>query len=308
MKKALFALTALVLLLTLGLVGAPEDKAKPSQISAVPQDAAWALHIDMQRLSSSTTFKGLLEENGPAKMKGKADHFLGKLKIDPMKDLKGITIFGGAKKEEDAVVAFKGKFDKVHLLGLINAEEDHKEIPYGKYTVYSWDGDDFGVFAADDLILIGENEASIKWALDTLEKSKKDATAFPFLARVLKDSPDAIIAAAVNSVSTLVGAKGKPVILSKMRQAGGSLSESGENVNLKVSIAAESAQVAKDVEQAIRGLIAMANLQLADAEAQAFAQSIKIEVDGEKVLIDASYPAKKLLSIALGKTKNLSFH
>ncbi len=308
MKKTILIFSVLTLALALGLTGAPEDKAASSQMSAVPPDAQWALHIDMQRLTSSTLFKGLLEENGPAKMKGKADNFLGKLKIDPMKDLKGITVFGRAARDEDAVVALRGKFDKAHLLGLIKAEEAHKEIPYGKSTIYSWDGDEFGAFAAEDLILLSESEASIKAALDTLEKNKKDVAAFPFLARVMKESPNAIFAAAVNSISGLVGEKGKPVILSKMRQAGGSIFESGENVNLKVSIAAESAQVAKDVEQAIRGLIAMASLQLVDAEAQAFAQSIKIDVDGENVRIDASYPAKKLMDLARSKGKHLSFH
>ncbi len=306
MKKAIIILTALALVLVLGLVGAPEDKAASPQISAVPPDVQWALNIDMQRLTSSALFKELLEENGPARMKGKADQFLGKLKIDPMKDLKGITIFGRGQKDEDAVVALKGKFDKAHLLGLIKAEESHTEITYGKHTIYSWDGDDFGAFAADDLILLSESEAAIRAGLDTLEKSKKDVSAFPFLARVMKESPNAIFAVAVNSISGLVGKKSKPVILSKMRQAGGSISESGENINLKVSIAAESAQVAKDVEQAIRGLIAMANLQLADAEAQSIAQSIKIDVDGENVRINASYPAKKLLGLA--KHKNLSFN
>ncbi|MFZ2055500.1 MAG: hypothetical protein WAU81_15025 [Candidatus Aminicenantales bacterium] len=306
MKKAILILTALALVLALGLIAAPAEKTASPQISAVPPDVQWALHIDMQRLTSSALFKALLEKSGPGFMKVKADRFLGELKIDPMKDLKGITVFGRGRKDEDAVVGLKGRFDKSRLLGLIKAEESHKEIPYGNYTIYSWKEDEFGAFGADDLILLSESEEAIKAALSTLEKNKKDVSAFPFLARVMKESPNAIFAAAVNSISGLVGEKGKPVILSKMRQAGGSLSESGENVNLKVSIATESAQVAKDVEQAIRGLIAMANLQLADAEAQSFAQSIKIDVDGENVRIDASYPAKKLLGLA--KHKNLSFN
>jgi hypothetical protein len=308
MKKAILIFAALVLVLALGLIAAPKDKAASPQMSAVPSDAQWALHIDIQRLTSSSLFKGLLEENGPARMKGKADQFLGKLKIDPLKDLKGITVFGLSKKDEEVVVALQGKFDRAHLLGLIKAEESHKEISYGKSTIYSWDDDDFGAFSADDLILLSESETAIKAALDALEKNKKDVSAFPFLARIMKESPNAIFAAAVNSISGLVGKKGKPVILSKMRQAGGSISESGENINLKVSIAAESAQVAKDVEQAIRGLIAMASLQLADAEAQAFTQSIKIDVEGENVRIEASYPAKKLMDLARSTHGNLSFH
>jgi hypothetical protein len=308
MKKAILVFTVLALALALSPIAAPVEKTVSPQASAVPPDVQWALHIDMQKLTSSTLFKMLLEEGGPGLMKMKADQFLGKLKIDPMKDLKGITIFGRAKKDEDAVVALKGKFDKAHLLGLIKAEESHKEIPYGDTTIYSWKDDDFGAFAADDLILLSENEQAIKAALDTLAKNKKDVPAFPFLARVMKDSPNAIFAAAVNSISGLVGEKGKPVILSKMRQAGGAISETGENFNLKVSIGTESAQVAKDVEQAIRGLVAMASLQLADAEAQAFVQSIKIDLDGENVRIDASYPTSKIVGFIHSKGKNLSFN
>ncbi|MGB7294873.1 MAG: hypothetical protein WBC70_04725 [Candidatus Aminicenantales bacterium] len=306
MKKTILIFAVFMVALALGLIGAPENKKPSSQVSAVPPDSQWALHIDMQRLTSSTMFKGLLEENGAAKMKVKADQFLGKLKIDPLKDLKGITVFGRDKKNEDAVVALKGKFDRAHLLGLIKAEESHKEIPYGKSTIYCWDGDDFGAFAADDLILLSESEEAVKAALDTLEGKKKEVSAFPFLARVMKDSPNAIFSAAVSSVSGLMGEKGRPVILSKIREAGGSFSESGENAVLNVSISAESAQVARDVEQAIRGLLAMANLQLADTEAQALAQSIKIEVDGERVRINASYPAHKLMGLARGRAKGLS--
>jgi hypothetical protein len=308
MKKAILVFTVFMLALAFGIFGAAENEKPSPQVSAVPPDSQWALHIDMERLTSSAMFKDFLKENGAAKIKGKSDQFLGKLKIDPLKDLKGITVFGRNKKDEDAVVALKGKFDKAHLLGLIKAEASHREIPYGKSAIYCWDGDDFGAFAADDLVLLSESEEAVKAALDTLEGQKKEVAAFPFLARVMKESPKAIFSAAVSSVSGLVGEKGKPVILSKIREAGGSFSESGEDAVLDLSITAESAQVAKDVEQAIRGLLAMASLQLADTEAQALAQSIRIDVDGERVKIHASYPAHKLMGLARSKGKNLSFH
>jgi hypothetical protein len=251
-------------------------------------------------------FKALVDEKETAKFQGKADEFLGKLRIDPRKDLKGVTVFG-LGKEDDAVVALSGKFDRAHLVGLIKAETTHKEIPHGKYTIYRWDDDELGAFAADDLVLLGENEQSIKSALDALEGKKRDA-APPVLARVLKDFPNAIMVFGVSSISGLLGEHDKPLILTKMKSAGGSLAESGENLDLEVSITAESAQVAKDVEQAIRGLIAMANLQLKESDAQAFAQAIKIAVDGENVRINAAYPLSKLIGLLRGKTKDLSFN
>jgi hypothetical protein len=305
MKKIILFLTVFFLALALGLIASPPVEESSPQLSAIPPEAQWALYIDVQKLTSSAMFKALVDEQETAKIQGKADQYFGKLRIDPKKDLKGVTVFG-LGKEDDAVVALSGKFDRAYLIGLIKAEAAHKETAYGKYAIYNWDGDDFGVFAADDLILLGENEQTLKSALDAMEGKKRDA-APPVLARILKESPNALIVGAVSNISGLLGEHDKPVILTKMKSAGGSIAESGENVSLEVSILAESAQVAKDVEQAIRGLIAMANLQLKESDAQAFAQAIKIIVDGENVRINAAYPLSKLIGLLHGKVKDLSF-
>jgi len=301
MKKIIVFLTAFFLALALGLIGGSPAKDSSPQLSVVPPDAQWALYVDMPRLTSSALFKALVDEGETAKIQGKADEFFGKLRIDPKKDIRGVTVFG-LGKEDDAVVALSGKFDKAHLIALIKAETTQKEIAYGKYTIYGWEGDKFGVFAADDLVILGEKEQNIKLALDAMEGKKRDAVP-AVLARVLKESPNAFAVGAVNNIPSLLGEHDKPVILTKMKGLGGSLAESGENLDLQVSIAAESAQVAKDVEQAIRGLIAMANLQLKDADAQAFAQAVKIIVDGENVRINAAYPLNKLIALLHSKHK-----
>jgi len=279
MKKIILVLTAFILAVALGLIAAPGPAVATDQLSVVPADAQWALYIDVQRLTSSAMFKALGGEQEMAKVRGKTDHFFSKLRIDPEKDLKGVTVFGRGKEDEDAVVALSGKFDRAHLISLIKAETAHKEMPYGKHTVYSWDDDEFGVLADDDLILLGENEQALKSALDALESRKRDV-APPLLAGVLKDFPNAIMVFGVDSISGMLGEHDEPVILAKMKSACGALAEAGENLSLAVSIGAESDQVAKDVEQAIRGLISIANLQLKASDAQAIAEAIKIAVDG----------------------------
>lgn len=306
MKKIILFLTAFLLALTLGLIGSNPEKDASLQLSAIPADAQWALYVDVPKLTSSAMFKALVDEGEMAKIQGKTDPFFAKLRIDPLKDLKGVTVFGLGKEDEDAVVALSGKFDRAHLTSLIKAETSHKEIPFGKQTIYSWDDDEFGAFAADDLILLGENEQAIKSALEAMEGKKRDA-APPILANALKESPDAIIVFGVNSIPGLLGEHDSPVILTKMKSAGGSLSEIGENLKLELNILSESAQVAKDVEQAIRGLIAIANLQLQAEDAKAFAEAVKIAVDGEKVRINAAYPLNKVFHLLRGKAKDLSF-
>jgi hypothetical protein len=306
MKKIMVLLTAFLLALTLGLIGGSPAKDASLQLSVVPADAQWAFYVDMPRLTSSAMFKALVDEGEMAKVKGKTDPFFAKLRVDPLKDLKGVTVFGLGKEDEDAVVALSGKFDRAHLTSLVKAETSHKEIPFGNYTIYSWEDDEFGAFAADDLIILGENEQAIKSALTAMEGKKRDA-APTILAAALKKSPDAFMVFGVNSIPALLGEHDGPVILTKMKSAGGSLTEIGENLKLELNILSESAQVAKDVEQAIRGLIAIANLQLQAEEAKAFAEAVKIAVDGERVQIDAAYPLNKLFHLLRGKAKELSF-
>jgi len=301
MKKIVLLMTALFMALALALLAVPAE-----QMAVVPAEAQWALFVDVQKLTASSMFKTLVGEGELAKIQSKSDKVFTKLRIDPMKDLKGVTVFGLGKEDEEAVVALSGKFDKAYLIGLIKAETTHQEIPFGKHTIYKWDDDEFGVFAADDLILLGENDKAIRAALETLEGRKRDAVP-PLLSGVMKESPNALMVFGVKNVPGLIGEHDSPVILSKMKGAEGSLSESGENLKIDLSILAESAQVAKDVEQAIRGLMAIANLQLKESELQAFAEAVQIAVEGENVRIRAAYPLSKLLGLVHSKTKDLSF-
>jgi len=99
MKKIVLFLTAFILALALGLIGAPAGAVASDQLSVVPADAQWALHIDFQRLTSSAMFKALGGEHKMAMIQGKADDFFKKLQIDPEKDVKGVTVYGRGKED-----------------------------------------------------------------------------------------------------------------------------------------------------------------------------------------------------------------
>jgi len=144
MKKIIVFLAAFLAAVTLSLVGGSPAKDPAPQLSAIPADAQWASYVNVPRLTASTMFKALLDKGEMAKIQGKTDPFFAKLKIDPLKDLRGVTVFGTGKGEEDAVVALSGKFDRAHLVNLVKSETSHKEIPHGKYTIYKWDEDEVG--------------------------------------------------------------------------------------------------------------------------------------------------------------------
>jgi hypothetical protein len=297
MKKFIVILIATLALMMCLFASGSADRDTELQMSLVPADALWVLHFNMEKFTSSVMFKMLTEEGGLAAMQQKGDQILRKLKIDPLKDIQNVTIFGRGKENEEPVVAVSGRFDKSYLLGLVKAETTSKEIPYGKHTIYNWDSDEFGVFASDNLILISEKEGEIKMALDAMEGKIQNILKSPLFGRLIDESRSAILVAATNDLSGLAGSRGGPVMLTKMRNAAGSLNEVGERMSIKVNIGTESAQVAKEIEQAIRGLVAIVNLQVKDADALALTQSINIAVDGENVRVDAAYPIIKFVEI-----------
>lgn len=304
MKKV--ALTMFLAALALALFPCLGAAAGPSglQMSIVPADALWVLHLDMEKLVSSSLFKMLMEDGRGIDVQKKMGEFSEKFKMDPFKDIKAVTVFGRGEAGEEPVIAISGNFQKDQLLGLLKADSSYKETPYGKYTLSSWDGEHFGVFVNDNLALITEKEADIKSALDAIEGKTKNVSASPLVARLQKESAGAIVAFAVADIAGLTGGgKGAaashevPAMLAKMQSASGAISETGDKLNLKTEITAASAQVAKDIEQAAQGLIALVNLQFTDSDAQLLTRGIIIKLDGERVRIDASYPVPELTKI-----------
>ena len=305
MKKA--ALVTFFTVITLALfpgLGATAA-AGPSglQMSIVPADAQWVMHLDMERFVSSALFKLLTEVKGGAGIQLQAEQFVGKFKMDPLKDIKDVTVFGRARAGEEPVVAVSGNFDKTHILGLLKAESSFKETPYGKHTLYSWEGEHFGVFVNDNLALITEKEADIKSALDALEGKSKNAPASPLLSLLKKESGNAMIEFALADIGGLTGqvkdagaAQALPAMLTQMQSITGIVSETGDTLKMKIEIGAESVQVAQSIEQAIRGIIALLNLQFA-ADAQPFTQGINIKSDGDRVRIDGSFLVPELAKI-----------
>jgi hypothetical protein len=304
MKKA--AIATFLTVVALALLPSPGAYAAgPSglQMSIVPADARWVMHLDMEKFASSAVFKLLTESGRGFDIQKKTNQFSEKLKMDPLKDIKGVTVFGRAKAGEEPVVAVSGNFDKVRLLGLLKTESSFKETPYGKYTLYNWEGEHFGVFVNDNLALITEREADIKSALDALDGKAKNVSASPLMSLLKKESAGAMIQFALADIGSLTGqvkdagaAHALPAMLTQMQSITGVVSETGDKLNTKIEIGAESDQVAQSIQQTVQGLVALLNLQFKE-DAQPITRGITVKTDGDRVRIDASYLVPELAKI-----------
>ena len=108
MKKIVFILVAIFVVLFLSslILSAPLQK------TIIPANAKWFFHFDMEKYSSSRFNDLLMKDKTFSVVEKKNAQFLEKYKIDLLKDITGITIYGIGKNKKNAVVVCAGNFDQ----------------------------------------------------------------------------------------------------------------------------------------------------------------------------------------------------
>jgi hypothetical protein len=300
MKKAVVILITILLAVFFccGLMEATIQK------SMIPADAVWLIHIDVAKFASTQIGEHLLSEEGSSTLKKKNAQFRKKYQIDLLKDIDDITVFGMGAGEEQIVACLRGNFNQNYLLGLLDEEESHREIPYGKYTIHNWDDDEFGVFVGEHLALLGPSEDALKLTLDVIGGKKENISSSSMNA-YLKDIPsDSFFAALVDDISSLAKGASKVFIIKKTESASLSLMEKGENLNLRLDFSAKTLEDAKNMESVIRGLVALVNMQLEEKKTGIkVPEDMNITTDGKKIEVEVNFPIKVLMDKVSEKIK-----
>jgi hypothetical protein len=301
MKRTILVLAYVILILML----CTEIKSTELQQNIVPAEAQWVIHVNLEKIKTTRFFNAFKDEELFAKVEKRGAWLDKRFGINPLEDIKGITLFGKAK-EEDAVVCVRGNFDKDHLLSLLAQDEDHKEQAYGKFTIYNWDRDSFGVFASDDLVMFSENETGIKKALDAMS-GKTESIKSSALSALMKGIPSGVFltGAAGDIPSLLEGEHDKEAaVLRKTEAAVFSVREAGDNMSLNLNLKATNPEDAENIEQIFRGLLAMAEMYRDQLPSEIKLPSdIQTAVQGNTVNIDISYPVEYLVKLIYNHDK-----
>lgn len=302
MKKIIVVLLVLMFIFVLPTA----TRAGSLQTSMIPENTRWLLHLDMQKFSATEVCKALLGANG--KFSQANQQISEKLGIDLLKDIYGITIFGAEKGKENAVVCCAGKLNKSYILSLLTKANNHKEIPFGKYTIHNWKDSQFGVFANDNLLLAAKSEDALKDALDVLARKKKDIGGTKLMTYLKEVPGDVFFEIVVDNISSLVG-EHKPAILQKTGMALFLALEKNDNLKLKLKMTTDTVDTAKNIEQIVRGLIAMAKLHQEEKAGTAekprwqILENLQIQVNGNILEMELSQPTNELLKMISGGKK-----
>jgi hypothetical protein len=301
MKKAMaITLTILVigLLLCTGVRGESLKK------NIIPADAGWVVHVDLEHLLSSRLFNHLMGTEGWDEVQKKNATFENKFRINLLKDIKAVTVHGKGHDEESAVACISGSLDKDHLLGLLGMADSHKEIPYGRFTMHNWDDDEYGAFVGDDMVLIAQSEERLKHALDVISGKSADITSSDAADLIGKAPSGSIVTAVARNISDLLGEEkdDHSAILKKAESAVLHVAEKGDNLFLGAEMAVITPKDADNVEQMLRGLLAMVDMYRDEiSEDIKMPEDIKISREGNRVRVEMSYPTQEAIKLIAEK-------
>jgi len=303
MKKAV----VLFLTVLLVFIFCCELKASSLQKSIVPAEALWVVHVDLIKFKASRLGDIVLNKINALGLKDEVGHFQKQYKMDLLNDIEGVTAIGLGKDENDIVVCLKGNFNQDFLLGLLGMEDSHQEIPYGKYTLHNWNKDEFGAFV-DDLALITQNKNALMRVLDVISGKKADISSSSLMAYLKKVPPNAFVSAMAKDISAIAKGETEVFVFKKMKSALLTLAEVKENLDLRLDFMVDTIEDANNIENAIKGLIALANMHLSEEDsALRIPKDIVISTKKNKVQIELVYPTEDLVNILLGKVKGNSF-
>jgi hypothetical protein len=303
MKKAVVILV--VVLLAFLLLGELTATTLPK--SLIPADAEWVVHLDMERFKASH-FGNLLIQEKKGGIKKKAKAFYKQTSIDLLKDVTGFTVYGLGKEKQRTVMCLKGTFDKEYLLGLLENVDAHREIPHGNHIIHKWNHNEYGLFVGEDLVFLAWNEEAMKAALDVVDGKSAKISASSLKPYADQIPGNAFFAGLVKDISALAGYSSKAVILQKAGSGMFTLAEQGEILNMQIDATAQTPKDAANMEQIIRGLMAMAQMQLEDSYAELkLEEAITISTNKNRITIELSKPSEELFKIITGRKMDSIF-
>ncbi|MGD9346037.1 MAG: hypothetical protein PVH84_09265 [Candidatus Aminicenantes bacterium] len=267
----------------------------------IPAEAEWVVHLDMGKFKSSHIGNLLIEEkHGGIKKKAKA--FYKQTSIDLLQDVSGVTIYGLGKNKQQTVMCLKGTFDKDYLLSLLEDVDAHREIPHGTHTIHKWNHSEYGLFVGEDLVFLAWNENAIKTALDAVDGKSKNTSASSLKAYMEEIPDNAFFAALAKDISALAGYASKAVILKKAGSGLFTLTEQNEILKARFNATAATPKDAANMEQVIRGLIAMAQMQFEETYKELnLAESVQVSTNNNKVKIEINHPSEEIFQILTGR-------
>jgi hypothetical protein len=292
-KRTILIATLAVLTLVLAVPAFPG--AIPAKI--VPENARWVAHLDMEKFAATELFTAL-EKDGQFRVKTRdMDRWL---KMDPVKDIRGVTAVGFGPGDDKIAIIVEGRLDKAGLIAKAESEEDLRKTAYGAYTLYSGDGDGCAAFITDNMVVLSESRSLVEKVLDTAGGKAKDFGGTP-LSASLKDVPaGAFISGVLPDLSGLSRLNSQSKVLEQASGLFFMAQEKSGLLLLRLQVTAATPESAKNMADVVNGIVAMGRLGGNEgdmAKVAAMLDGLQVKLDGKVLRLDFERPSKDIAAL-----------
>lgn len=286
-------------LAVLGAMGTA-TRAEPLDVKTVPADSKWVMHLDVDAIVKSETWKLVQPklQNNPKFAKGKADiERVGNVKLPD--DIHGVTLFGPTFGEKDGVLLIHANFNQERLTTLLSLNETYATSVVGGHTIHEWSDKGkqlYASFANNNRIVVSQSKEQVADALDTLSGKLES----------LKDSPltpeqhkaGVLLYVAGDELAKLAERGARHPVVQKLDSAWITVREDGKDLSVKSRINGQDEATAQNVKNGIDGLKAAMSFAAQDnPDAMLVSEAISTmtaAADGKAVNIDWTLPVQSI--------------
>jgi hypothetical protein len=242
----------------------------PLQKNEIHPAANWVAHADVEAFRSSGLGKLILAELQAQGLEEKLQVFAAVFSFNPLKDVRGVTLYGKGKDRNQAVVLIDGQFDAERLLAVVRSNAQYKEIPHQGVILHQWlneekKGDQttsqilYGYIHGGRQIVISAGLEALKQAADTL-KTPAGGAASPLLGQIPASGNGMFLLIVATGVGEVVGDEPQAAVFKQANLLTLTAGQTAENVSIDLNLQGASPEVADGMVQMFQGLVAAISL------------------------------------------------
>lgn len=285
----------LMLLVSVPAWGAPLDA------SRLPQNAKWVVHVDLDAVTDTELAKQA-RQNRPAIVNQVRQWVQNQYGIDPREDLHSLTAFSDSYESHTGAMILHAEYDQNKVREELKNKENVKTASWGDHTLYTVHRKGLLQDANTSrpasnkpreetfTIILVDGETAVFASTPDRAKAvvkllKGESPSLKEDSKLLADRPEQVIAyGAAVDLNTIQQREGIYPVLRQMERIVWVLGEENGKVVDKLTVTAQSEEVAKQVKTALEGMIAFGKISAADSESLTkLAEGTDVKVDGKTV-------------------------
>jgi len=276
----------------------------------VPGDTGWVAHVNIEAILKSDLGKAFLAKAEEKEGFGKGILAIKeKLGIDPLNDIRGITLYGPEFGQQAGVAVIDATVAADKLIDIIKAKEGYKTAKHGDHVVHQRtderpkDGEGathHGCFYDNKTVVVGSTRKLLTAALDVLDGESEPLAKTKAIESLPEPAKGAFVVMATDKIKFPAGKAPQAAILKGVTAASLQAGEDEGSLFLSVSLIAGNAEDALNMRKIVQGFVALFQVmrqQEKFAELQDLGDKIAVGGQGAEVRVDASIPVKSMLRV-----------